>query len=140
MTYRIAIILAASIIASPAGAEEFDRSLLQGRWVELFGDEKPNCSDAVIFEHELSADGKVLTTRFTRNWLFSALTGDRVSTWSQQVVRATRSTLVVRDGDKPQHGRPAEWEMIFASPGLYKLRGDGWQTDEGDFVRRARCP
>ena len=128
--------LVALIVATHAWAEEFDRSLLQGRWVELFADEKPNCSDALIFEHELSADGTVLTTRFTRNWLLS---GDRVTTRTQQVVRSTRNTLVLRNEGEPEPGIPVEWEMIFAFPDLYKLRADGWQTDEGDFVRRIRC-
>lgn len=132
--------LVASLVASHAWAEEFDRSLLQGRWVELFADEKPNCSDALIFEHELSADGTILTTRFTRNWLLFEPSGGRVTTWTQQVVRATRNTLVLRNEGEPEPGIPVEWEMIFTSPGLYKLRADGWQTDEGDFVRRMRCP
>jgi hypothetical protein len=132
-----AMALVASIVGTHAWAEEFDRSLLQGRWVELFADEKPNCSNALIFEHELSADGTVLTTRFMRNWLLS---GDRVTTSTQQVVRATRNTLVLRNEGEPEPGIPVEWEMIFASPGLYNLRADGWQTDEGDFVRRIRCP
>jgi hypothetical protein len=136
----VALVLSATIIAGPAAGEEFDRSLLRGRWVELFGDEKPSCSNALVFEHELNADGTILTTRYVRNWLLSELSGNRISEESMRVVQMTRDTLVVRrDGDS-EPGVPVEWEMLFVSPDMYRLRADGWQTEEGDFVRRQRCP
>src|SRR5688572_3672827 len=98
MKLMAALVFAATIVTMPAVAEEFDRSLLPGRWVELFGNEKPSCSDALLFEHELNANGTILTTRFTRNWLFSELSGKRVSEESMRVVRVTRNTLVIARG------------------------------------------
>jgi hypothetical protein len=134
------VVVAAAAIWQSAAAEEFDRTLLKGRWVELFEGEKPPCWDALIFEHELSDDGKILVTRFTRNWLFSELSGNRVSFRKQPVVRMTRNTLVVKNEGEPYPGEPVEWEFIFDSPTQYRLRGLGLETDEGDFVRRQRCP
>jgi hypothetical protein len=136
-----AIAVLALLNAQTSQAEDFDRTLLKGRWVELFGIEKPDCSNALIFEHALSADGKSLTTTFTRNWLFSELQGKRVEVETVQVVNMTRDTLVFRKSSEAEPGIPNEWEMIFSSPNLYKLRADGWELGEGrDFVMRQRCP
>jgi hypothetical protein len=137
---RVAVGLAATIIAMPAIGEDFDRSLLQGRWVELFEDMKPDCSDAFLFEHELNADGTILTNRYIRNWTFSQFSGPRVSEESMRVVRMTRDTLVVTRDAETDPGSPIEWEMRFASPDSYTLRAEHPEIDAAVNVKRQRCP
>ena len=137
------VILVSSVllpVSFDARTDEFDRSLLSGRWVELFGSERPNCNDAIIFEHELGDDGKTLTTHITRNWPFSELSGDRESVETNRVITVTRSAITFERDWGVDESTPTVWEIVYLSPDMYKLRADGWETDEGDFVRRQRCP
>lgn len=128
-----------SLGAQEASAEEFDRALLAGRWGELFGSEQPSCHDAIIFQHELSKDGSELTTHFIRNWPLAELSGNQYSVERYRVLSTTKNTITFERSDKTDENSPKVWELIFVAPDMYKIRADGWETDEGDFVRRKRC-
>ena len=121
-----------------ASAQEFEWSLLDGKWAEsanhLFGCRPDNVHQRL----EVSPDRKTLKFQNDRPW---KIAGAEVREYSAAVVKAQGRSLFIKYGPELK-GIPAEyreWEMRFIGPGTYRWRAVNWAQDEFNNVIGVRC-
>jgi hypothetical protein len=86
-----------------------------------------------------SADGKRLDIVFDRQWKTELGTTDHIGA---AILSSTARTLVIRydnETRKKQDGRPVEWELSMAAPGVYRWRETEWEPDKVNTVVGIRC-
>jgi hypothetical protein len=136
---RIAIASVVFISSAGACAQEFDWTLLEGKWAEstdhLYGCRTENLHQ----RFELSRDRKSLKFKNDRPWKIG--TGKEVRDYSATVVRAQGRSVFIRYGPELEGVPPEyrEWEMRFIGPTTYRWRSVNWAPDEFNNVIGVKC-
>jgi hypothetical protein len=125
-------------LPQPPGLE-FDVSQLSGWWAESYST-TPACDFSNVRTRQVfAADGKRLDIVFDRQWKSELGTKDHIGA---TILSSTANTLVIRyDGEtrKKHDGRPVEWELSIAAPGVYRWRETEWEPGKVNTVVGIRC-
>jgi hypothetical protein len=126
-------------LSTTALAQDFDRSLLSGVWVESDNTDYACTSDKPHQRFELSKDGKTLVFKFDR--MLPIVTGKTVDQYSATVILATPRALVIEYNDTEglPKGFPTTWELAFVAPGTFRWRATEWPVGHVNRVVGVRC-
>jgi hypothetical protein len=140
MVYRFTLsALFWTMLSTAALAQEFDRSLLSGEWVESDDTDFACTKDKPHQRFELSEDGKTLVFKIDRKLLIA--TGKAVDQYSATVILATPRALVIEynNTEGAPKGFPKAWELAFIAPGVFRWRATEWPVGHVNRVVGVRC-
>jgi len=135
----ISFVLFWATLSTSALAQEFDRSLLSGEWVESDSTDFACTRDKPHQRFELSADGKTLVFKIDRKLPIAS--SKIVDLYSATVILATPKALVINYNDTEglPKGFPKSWELAFIAPGVYRWRATDWPEGHVNRVVGVRC-
>jgi hypothetical protein len=140
MNYRVILFALFWAMSSTVSlAQEFDRSLLSGEWVESDNTEFACTSNKAHQRFELSEDGKTLVFKLNQKLLIA--TGKMVDQYSASVLLALPKALVIEYNDTEglPKGFPRTWELAFIAPGVYRWRVTIAPAGHVNYVVGVRC-
>jgi hypothetical protein len=131
--------LIAILLASSVQAQQFDWSLLEGKWAEstrnAYGCRKDNVHNTFV----ISEDKKRITFKLDRLWKIG--NGKEVREYSAAVVGEGENYLVIKYGDdlSDVSNEMREWEMLFLGPNTYRWRATSWPLAQYNNVVGVKC-
>src|SRR5208282_2726344 len=127
------------MLSTTVSAQEFDRSLLTGDWVESDNTDFACTSNKAHQRFELSEDGKTLVFKLNRKLLIA--TGKIVDQYSASVLLALPKSLIIEYNDTEglPKGFPKTWELAFIAPGVYRWRVTVAPEGHVNYVVGVRC-
>ena len=127
------------MLSATVSAQEFDRSLLTGDWVESDNTDFACTSNKAHQRFELSEDGKTLVFKLNRKLLIA--TGKMVDQYSASVLLALPKALIIEYNDTEglPKGFPKTWELAFIAPGIYRWRATVMPEGHVNYVVGVRC-
>jgi len=134
MKVQLYVCLVVASISGAAHAQEFDWTLLNGRWAESTGGQYGCRPDNLGHRFVVSPDKKQLTFQLSKKWKNPA--GQEIGQYTASILSAADNSLMIRySPDLPgMTAETLEWELRFIGPGAYRWRPASWPADRYNAV------